>query len=192
MITRLVTIIATSLALYSFGVTSQYSSAAELVRTVKVAVAARKLPEREISKFQSEALNGNGQSAYALSNHYSLQEDTEESNYWYRLAIENGDQEALQKYSGELWMSGGFRNCTRAAYLMGKVASNLRGSESDASKEILKQNALMKSTLATCIAQRCVTYAVGSRCDRQADAAASDAGRAMLRGRAQSTPRADS
>jgi hypothetical protein len=131
------------------------------------AVVGKLLTPREVDASMQSALAGNGQSANALSKHFSIDGSTAESAYWFRVAIENGDPAALQEYSAKLWMSGGQRNCARAKFLLTRAISALGKAKGDAElrREFLAQQLDMERNFSKCASQRCNAMIEGASCN---------------------------
>lgn len=142
-------------------------SATYLLRSAiaNAAVAGVQKDQREVARLKPMALGGDGRSAAVLSHHFRIIGDPKESTYWFRIAIENGDDETLQEYAGRLWGSGGLRNCTRALFLMGEVAGSPVRRSTAAEREVAEQLEEMKGTVAQCSARRCSVEVAGAWCD---------------------------
>lgn len=128
------------------------------------AVAGVKIPEAELSQLKEQALRGDGPSSAAkVSRHFSIAGETEESAYWFRLALENGDIETQQEYSVRLWTSGGPRNCKRGLFLMSRI-TQVRTANADLAREYRQQYQQMQNTLDACVARVCTKEIEGAWC----------------------------
>ena len=130
------------------------------------AVTGSVLNEAQIPPLQSAALNGDGRAAMQLADHYGLTEKEAEGKYWFRIAVEDGDEEATQSYAARLWMSGGMRNCTRALHLYENVLANKSSKlSSQVSKEIRTQRDQMKTEFDKCATRSCSRMVEGAWCE---------------------------
>lgn len=120
------------------------------------AVAGRSLSDVEVARAKASALSGNGNDAQALSAHFAIAGDTEETNYWFRIAVENEDPYAMQEFAAKLWMKGGERNCARARFFIDKavVAASAAATRDARFLELaIADRDSMNKSLAECISR---------------------------------------
>jgi len=60
------------------------------------------LASSDIIRYQEGALQGSGQAALVLANHYSKASEAEEAEDWYRIGAQNGNAECMQQYGNIL------------------------------------------------------------------------------------------
>lgn len=131
------------------------------------AVAGEPLPQEEIRAFETAALAGDAVAANALARHHSLIDNEKEGEYWSRIAAENGHIATIQRYSGELWSSGGFYNCKRALYWMNKVSIQMSHESGAVADEVRSQLQYMTTHLGECENRPCIAVTSGGMCERQ-------------------------
>ena len=60
------------------------------------------LDPNSTTRYQEGALEGSGQAALVLANHYSKASEAEEAEDWYRIGAQNGNNECMQQYGNIL------------------------------------------------------------------------------------------
>ena len=79
----------------------------------------------QLIQLQSRALNGDGDAAYKLSEYYSLRKQWFDADQWTRIGAENGHPISAELLAKTLWDSGGFHNCQRAMFWLGRAKTAL-------------------------------------------------------------------
>lgn len=79
----------------------------------------------EVINLQSKALYGDGNAAYSLSEYYTIRKQWPEANYWDQVGAENGSPISAERVARGLWSTGGFHNCQRAIFWLGRAKAAL-------------------------------------------------------------------
>ena len=123
------------------------------------------LSKEKIPDLETAALNGSGRAAMQLANHNAIVENDAEGKYWFRIAVENGDPEAVQSYAARLWMGGGKRNCARALHLYDDLlATPSHPVDAKLLAEVRAQSEQMKKEIKACVTRSCSKTVDGSWC----------------------------
>jgi TPR repeat protein len=84
------------------------------------------LKDDELRELQIEALDGKANAAARIAMHFaelsiSNPPRRTDSVYWFAISAENGDLEGMLMQSKLIYESGGWRNCRRARYWLGRA-----------------------------------------------------------------------